>query len=189
MNFDPRREAFVAEGPTADPRAALVCETAARLYGAGWRFSISAEFAVGPDEIDDWIEGRAEAPDFLIAGLLRQVRVRVGAYGAVERALAEDTAIAPEGDYSFPDALSRNARMVIRECDPESLLYDEATGEYYFPDASTADQVAAPRASTADEETARPPLYLIQGGQAGRTPAEFDSIAYREPRVDARDRI
>lgn len=155
MNFNPGREAFVDGVAVTDPRTALVCEVAAGLYGPAWRFSLASEFAIDPDEIDDCIAGRTEIPDFLLVGLLHQVRVRTVAYAAVSLSLATEVAMAPDGDYSFPDALARNARIVIRERDPQSLQYDNTLDEYCFREAAEPNEAASseyhePRVSARD---------------------------------------
>jgi hypothetical protein len=181
MNFDPRRRTLVAGGQATDPRAALVCDIAEQIYGPAWRFPISTEFAFGPHEVQDWLDGRAAVPDFLIAGLLRHVRIRAGGYAAVQSELVDETAIAPEGDYSFPDALARNARIMIRVCDPESMVYSAGRGEYCIsdnPDGRNANAIASDEATT-------PALYLVHESDGDRA----EPNAYREPRVDARGRI
>lgn len=194
MMSNPMREMFVGATAPATPRTALVCEVAAELYGPAWRFSLATEFAIDPDEIDDCIAGRAEVPDFLLVGLLRQIRVRTAAHAAVSKSLAAEAAMAPDGDYSFPDALARNARIVIQDCNQQALQYDETLGEYCFQ--KHADQRDADRAgrvqpnadasefAPSDGKRARPALYIVNGGQA-----DLEAPAYYEPRIDARDRI
>lgn len=204
MNFNPGRHAFVAEGPPAvSPRTALVCDIAEQIYGAGWRYSIATDFAIGPDQIEDWLEQRAVVPDFLIAGLLRRVRVRAVCHAALANALSEETARAPEGDYSFPDALARNARVMIRECDGASLLYDEQVDEYYFADAASTDVVPVTETAPSiqfEPGTSHHGAAMAAGGRMLRAPElELNSNVgpaagsapnnYREPRVDVRDRI
>lgn len=201
MNFNPGRQTFVAEGPpAADPRTELVCDIAEQIYGAGWRYSIATEFAIGPDEIEDWIERRATVPDFLIAGLLRQVRVRAALHAAVAKALAEDAARAPDGDYSFPDALARNARVMIRECDAGSLLYDKERDEYYVPSAANRVPTAEATLSTQAESNAPQNSDVMTADESIDTALDLNPArsathisivpkGYREPRVDVRDRI
>jgi hypothetical protein len=204
MNFNPGRHAFIAEGPPAvSPRTALVCDIAEQIYGAGWRYSIATEFAIGPDEIEDWIEQRAVVPDVLIAGLLRRVRVRAAGHAALANALAEDTARAPEGDYSFPGALARNGRVMIRECESASLLYDEQMDEYYFADAINTDRVPVTETAPSiqlEHDASHYGAAMMAGGPMIRA-AELELSSnvgsvvgsapnnYREPRVDVRDRI
>lgn len=168
MNFDPGRDAFRVQdaAPPEDPRARLVAEAAELLFGVGWRFSLSAEFAVSVEEIDDWTAGRLKVPDFVVAGLMRLSRIGQGGYAAVAAALAHEVASAPAGDYSEPGGLLRNARILIRERDPAAPAWLDGLPPADVDSAyADADEPTAPEApAEGDEPAVRPRLYLVDGG-------------------------
>jgi hypothetical protein len=190
MNFDPGRGAFQPERTDpSDPRTALVRDAAEMLFGIGWRFKLSAEFAVSVDEIDDWMADRFAVPDFVVAGLMRMARISQGAYSAVAAALPE-AADAPFGDYSEPGAALRNGRILIRDRSdglPDGYEYgpdgdvvpvEDLHDPQYLPDGGHS--ISQAPHGHADAAPDRPALYVVGSARDG---------GYREPVIDARDRI